>query len=402
MLSRATAVRSNALHFKLTDNVVMKPAQARVRKLLILLVLALGQAPLFAHEIVLPQIVEMQIAPQGDALVVGLKVPAAVAGDSSLPGLLKGGDTAALEEHLRIVAADIARNLDIQEGETTLPQPAATVRRAPDGASIEVELRYPYRVEAGGLSARLNAFSSKDGPVRTDARYLPRSGREQVVGITGPAVRVEFDPSIPAALSTLATRGLNALFEGGDHLLFLVCLLLPMRRPRSAAALYAAAGLAQGVVIALYVARAPMMAPWLPGAAMAAASVIAIAALQNVARARMRWVVPLAIVFGALSGWTFGSIADTSAQFAGAHRLAAMLAFGLVILLGQLWLGAITLALRTWLHERGLPDRVVAMVGSAIVAHSAVHRVMERAPGIADNGWPGGGSRLSDTGITHL
>ena len=30
------------------------------------------------------------------------------------------------------------------------------------------------------------------------------------------------------------------------------------------------------------------------------------------------------------------------------------------------------------------------MVGSAIVAHSAVHRVMERAPGIADNGWPGG------------
>lgn len=368
----------------------MKLAQRRAWRLFTLLVVAGGEATLSAHEIVVPQVVEMRLAPQGDALVVGLKVPAAVAGDSSLTGLLKGGDTATLEEHLRLVAADIARNLDMQEGETTLPQPAATVRRAPDGAAIEVELRYPYRLDAGGLSARLNAFSSKDGPVRTDARYQPRSGREQVVRITGPAVRVEFDPPTLAALSTLAIRGLHALFEGGDHLLFLVCLLLPMRRPRSAATLYAAAGLAQGVVIALYVVRAPMMAPGLSGAAMAAASVIAIAALQNVARARMRWVVPLAIGFGVLSGWTFGSTAEASVQFAGAHRLAAMLAFGLVVLVGQLWLGAITLALRTWLDERGLPDRVVAIVGSAMVAHSAVHRVMARAPGVAGNGWLGG------------
>jgi hypothetical protein len=31
---------------------------------------------------------------------------------------------------------------------------------------------------------------------------------------------------------------------------------------------------------------------------------------------------------------------------------------------------------RTWLHERGLPDRLLVLVGSALVAHSAVHRVM--------------------------
>ena len=45
---------------------------------------------------------------------------------------------------------------------------------------------------------------------------------------------------------------------------------------------------------------------------------------------------------------------------------------------------------RTWLHERGLPDRLLVLVGSALVAHSAVHRVMERAQIVAQDGSFGG------------
>jgi len=46
----------------------------------------------------------------------------------------------------------------------------------------------------------------------------------------------------------------------------------------------------------------PMSADWMAGAAMVAASVTVIATLQGVARARMQWTIPIALVFGALNG----------------------------------------------------------------------------------------------------
>jgi HupE / UreJ protein len=373
-----------------SDKNTDRPARRRALGFFSGLTLLLALAPLSAHEIVVEQIVEMTLDRQGDALVVALHVPAAVTGDPALPGLLKGGDAAALDNRLRIVAADLARNLDVQAGDATLPDPIVTVRRGAGVAAIDVELRYPTRPDEHDFSARLNAFSSKDGPVRTRARYRPGSGREQVVSVTGPVARVAFDPPFSEVLASFAVRGLRALFDSGDHLLFLVCLLLPMRRPRSAATLYAAAAAAQAAVIALCIVRAPMMAPWLSGATLAAASAIVIAAIQNIARARMRWVVLLAIAFGALSGWTFGNAAESSAQFAGAHRPVAMMVFGFVVLLGELWLGALAWGFRTWLDERGLPERIVVVLGSAIVAHSAVHRVMERAQIAAADGSLGG------------
>ncbi len=128
------------------------------------------------------------------------------------------------------------------------------------------------------------------------------------------------------------------------------------------------------------------MAPWLPGAAMAAASAIVIASMQNVAHARWRWVLALVPAFAALNGWTLGQSAEASAQFAGAHVLSGTLAFGAVVLLGELWLGALVWACRAWLHDRGLPDRLLVLVGSALVAHSAMHRVMERAQIVAQDG----------------
>jgi hypothetical protein len=355
-----------------------------------LIALLLAAAPISAHEVVVEQIVDATIAPQGDALVVTLHVPIAVTGDPKLTAALAGSDTAAIEERLRIVAADIARNLDVQQEEATVPAPVAMVRRGSDGLSIDVELRYAGTAGARNLSARLNAFSSNDGPVRTNARFRPESGRDQLVTVTGPATRVEFDPPLITVVASFAVRGLRALFDGGDQLLFLVCILLPLRSRRSALTIYAAAALAQALVTVLYISFAPVMAPWVPGATMAAASAIAIAALQNIARARMRWVVPVAVAFGALNGLAFGQAAATSVQFGGDHGLAAMLTFGSVVLLGELWIGTLSWGLRNWIDDRGLPDRVVASVGSVIVAHSAVHRVMARAPMAAQAGALGG------------
>jgi len=376
---------------------VIRLSRNRRWRLSAILVLILGQVPLSAHEVVVEQIVEMTIEPHDNRLVVALHMPATATGDPSLPALIKGRDEAAREDHMRMVGSDIAHSLDLQQGDATLPEPVVTVRPGSDGLSIDVVLRYAISAGERNLSARLNAFTSKDGPVRTVARYRPGDRSEQVVSITGPAARIAFDPSLTAVLTSFAARGLRALFDSGDHLLFLVCVLLPLRRPRTILGLYAAGALAQAVAMTLFVAGGPAMTAWLPGVAMAAVSTIVIAATQNIARARVRWVLYLTAVFGVLNGWSLGQSAASIAQFAGAHLPLAMFAFAAVVLLGELWLGALIWAFRTWVDDRGLPDRIVVLAGSTLVAHSAIHRVMERGQVVAQAGSFGG-----ERAVTYL
>jgi len=126
-----------------------------------------------------------------------------------------------------------------------------------------------------------------------------------------------------------------------------------------------------------------MTADSMAGAAMVAASATVIATLQAVARARMRWTILVALAFGALSGCLLAQTCVSTAQFGGAHATAAMSAFAAIVLIGELWLAALAFAFRAWLDERGLPDRVVALIGLAMVAHQALHRVADRADIVA-------------------
>ena len=137
-----------------------------------LTLIALGPAALGAHEVIVEQIVAMTLTPQNGTLVVGLHVPATAAGDPSLVGLLKGGDSGALVEQMQIVSADIARNLDVQQGGAALTNPATTSIAARTISSIDVTLRYAVQGDDGDFSARLNGFRS-----RTD-----RSARSHATG----------------------------------------------------------------------------------------------------------------------------------------------------------------------------------------------------------------------------
>lgn len=364
-----------------------------VKAALVAIALVMALAPVSAHELVFAQVVEMVVEPQGNQLLVRLHVPVTVLGDANLPRLSNRTlDLTRIGDALPIVAADIARNLDVHQGDEVLPDPVATARVGADRVSIDVELTYPSGNDARGFSARVNAFRSNDGPVRTNLRYMtPRPGPEHHLRITGPAVRVAFDPPPTDVLQQFVARGVRALFDGGDHLLFLACLLVPVRRGRSAAALFAAAALGQTIAIAMSVGRPPVItAESLTAVATIAASMVVIAALQNVVGAHLRWVVPLAFAFGALNGFTFGDAIVIAEQFAGAHTSIAVAAFVTVVLLGELWLGVLAWATRTWLNERGVPERVVSILASVVIAHSAIHRVLDRGQILAQAGSFGG------------
>src|SRR5215470_13270775 len=91
------------------------------RALAVAIVASLSLAATIRAHDMSDQIVDVAVQPQGDRLAVRLHVPIAVLGYARLPRLTDGTlNAAALDGPLRVVAADIARNLDIQQGERTL------------------------------------------------------------------------------------------------------------------------------------------------------------------------------------------------------------------------------------------------------------------------------------------
>ena len=388
------------------SGVARRPAVA----LITLLALAVLTVRLSAHVVPVEQTVEMFVQPQGDQLIVLLRLPTTVLSDADLPRLANGDlDLSAMDGPLRLVAAEVAGNLEMRQAGVTLSRPTATAvaSRSADTsfatlatalahlaavntaqpiaeqeAFVDLELIYPAH-GGGRLSARLNAFQTRGRPVRTVAHFVLPSGQQQTVSVAGPPERVAFDPDSIEAAKQFVGRGLQALLGGGDHLLWLCCLVVPVRRARTVGALFAAGALGQLATSAASAFQVPLTADWLGAAELIAASAIVMAALQNIAGAHLRWVRPLVLAFGALNGFTFGNHLATAGPFAGAHAVLAVVIFLLVVGIGQLWIGALLWSIRAWLNERGLPEGVATVVLSALIAHSAVHRVLERGQALA-------------------
>ena len=353
----------------------------------LLLLLALGASrALVAHDVPVEHVVDLSVEPRGGDLLVRAHLPAAVVGDANLPRQADGTlDPGAPADRLRIIAADFARNLDLQQGDVSVPAAVESARIGADRASIDIDLKYAS-VNADGISGRLNAVRAAGAPVRTNLRYRLPDGRDHLVSVAGQPARMTFDPAAGEVLAQFIGRGVRALLGGGDHLLFLACVLLPMRRTRFLLAIFAAAAGAQALAIAVTVVRPAAAEPAVAAVAMIAASTVVMAALQNIVRARERLVLLIAVVFGLLNGASFGHDFLVAAPLAWSHAAAAAAAFGATVLVGELWLGALAWATRTWLDERGVPEPVASILVSAVIIHSAMHRFVDRGHVVAQAG----------------
>ena len=323
----------------------------------------------------------MTVQPRGDRLIVRAHIPATALADARLPRLAGGTlDLTTIEQPLLVVAADTARNLDVQHGRVSLGSPQMTAHVGADRASVDVELTYGMDGNATDFSARLNAFQGTPlQPIRTTVTYLQPSGAPQIFSVIGPATRVRFDPTALDALQQFVARSLTSVLTIGDHVLVLACLLLPLRRAGVAARVLAVMMCGQALTIVACVLLPETGAAWAPWAAFIGASAVAMAAVQNIVSARLLWVGVLATVFGVLSGVAFGSEFALARQFAGAHQWIALATFLLVLMTAELWLGAVLWATRAWLGSRGVPERMLTVVASALIAHAAVHEVVDRS-----------------------
>lgn len=243
---------------------------------------------------------------------------------------------------------------------------------------MDVLLEVPVGSEASRFSVE-PAWSHLGLSTTTVLRFLPPGGSERVLQYDGDPGRVELDPRWHQAAFLFVKMGFLHILEGLDHILFLLCLVIPFRRFVPLVPIVTAFTVAHSITL---MAAAFGMAPnvlWFPPLieTLIALSIVYMA-FENIAGAslRRRWMV--AFGFGLIHGFGFSFLLTESLQFAGNHLFASLLAFNVGVELGQLafLLAAIPVlgALFRWV----VAEKVGTILLSALVAHTASHWMTDR------------------------
>src|SRR5262245_47910098 len=373
------------------------------------LLLALPQCAR-AHDIPTDVQVNAFVVPEGQRLRLLVRVPMKALRDVDYPrrgaGLL---DVARADSALRNAASLwIADELELYEGDVRLgPPKIAAVRvslesdrsfesyeqalahlrgeRLPDKLELYWEqglldalLEYPVASDRAAFSIRPKL--ERLGMRTTIAlRFLPPGGAVRAFQLHGDPGLVRLDPSWVQAASRFVESGFLHILDGADHLLFLLCLVIPFRRLKPLVWIVTSFTVAHSITL---IGSAYGLGPdrlWFPPLVEALIAIsILYMAIENVlgSSVRRRWVVTFA--FGLVHGFAFSYALRESLQFAGSHLLVSLVSFNIGIELGQLLVLALLVPALELLF-RCVPERAGTILISLIVGHTAWHWMTERA-----------------------
>ncbi|HUF47593.1 MAG TPA: HupE/UreJ family protein [Vicinamibacterales bacterium] len=378
----------------------------------LLAVMALAAIPA-AHEIPVDVTAHVLIRPEGDRLRMIVRVPLAAMRDVEYPltgaGFLDLADTR-LSGRLRDAATLwIAQSLHLSAADRPLPAPTVAAHRLsmPTDRSLEtwdqalahvegppmpvdtqviwnqllfdVLLESPIDGDAGALSLRPE-LARLGLRVRTVLRFFLPDGAVRAFEYAGDPGLVRLDPTWAQAAGRFVALGFEHILGGIDHLLFLLCLVIPFRRLGQLVLVVTAFTVAHSITM---IAAALELAPdafWFPPLieTLIAASILYMA-IENIVGAtnvHRRWAI--AFGFGLVHGFGFSFALRESLQFAGGHLATSLLSFNLGVELGQV---LVLLAMVPVLHvvfTRVVAERMGAIVLSALVAHTAWHWMVTR------------------------
>lgn len=264
------------------------------------------------------------------------------------------------------------------------PALPATVRMRPEVALFDVRLEVPIADDESRFTIDPALAHLGIETVSVIHLVLP-DGAERVFQYEGDPGPVELDPRWHQAVLRFAMLGFDHILEGWDHLLFVLCLVIPFRSVRGLVPVVTAFTLAHSITL---IAAAMGMAPnvlWFPPLVetLIAASIVWMA-LENVlgiGRER-RWTV--AFGAGLIHGFGFSFLLTESLQFAGGHLLSSLLAFNVGVEFGQLLALAVFVPVLRWAFARLPSIRVGEIVLSVLVGHTAWHWMTERGAGFAE------------------
>ena len=213
----------------------------------------------------------------------------------------------------------------------------------------------------------------------TVLRFVTPEGAERVYQYTGNPGRVRLDPRWHQAFLRFVVLGFAHILDGIDHLLFLLCLVIPMRRFWPLVSVVTAFTAAHSITLGASVLGIAPNALWFPPLieTLIAASIVFMALENIVAKTqKRRWM--WAFGFGLVHGFGFSFLLRESLQFAGSHLFTSLLGFNLGVEFGQLFALLIMVPGLALLFAKVIPERTGAILVSALVAHTSWHWMAER------------------------
>jgi len=373
------------------------------------LVLLLPSAAV-AHDIPADVTVQAFLKPEGQLLRLIVRVPLKAMLDIDFPKRGPGYlDLARVDASLRHAATLwVSDRMEVYEDEISLPAPKVVQARvslqsdksfgsyeealghvtgAPlpdqtelfwDQAMLDVLFEYPIISDRSPLSIR-SGLSRLGIRVVTVLRFVAPGGIVRAFEFVGDPGLIRLDPRWHQAALRFVELGFRHILDGTDHLLFLLCLVIPLRRFGSLIPVVTSFTVAHSITL---IASAYNLGPdalWFPPLieTLIAISIVYMA-LENITGSnfRRRWMITFG--FGLVHGFGFSFALQQTLQFAGSHLLTSLLSFNVGVELGQILVLVILIPALEILFRFAVAERMGTIILSAIVAHTGWHWMIER------------------------
>ena len=258
------------------------------------------------------------------------------------------------------------------------PPVASSTRLPVTQALLDVELSVPITDPEARFSLEpgLDHLGIR---TRSVIHFVRPDGSERSFQYVGDPGRVRLDPNWLQAASRFVWDGFLHILGGVDHLLFLLCLVIPYRKVRPLIPVVTAFTVAHSITLIAAAMGLTPRALWFPAfvETLIALSIVYMA-IENLLGTRLdrRW--GIAFGFGLIHGFGFSFALQETLQFAGSHLFTALLAFNVGVELGQLLVLVVAVPTLAFLLRR-VPERGGVIVISALVAHQAWHWMTARS-----------------------
>jgi hypothetical protein len=368
-----------------------------------------------AHDIPTDVVVHTILKPEGDRLNFLVRVPLEAMRDINFPergpGYLVISEA---DQTIRDAATTwIAREVTLYENglplddwnivaaRLSLPSASAfdsyadayqsvTGPRLPDSidlhrnqAMLDVLIRYPIESATSEFSVDTD-FALLGMRTTTVMRFMPVDGVERLFQFSGDPGLVSLDPRWHHAFFRFVKNGIVHILDGADHLLFVICLLIPFRRLRPLIAIITSFTVAHSITLIASTFGLVPNVLWFPSLIeMLIAASIVYMAIENIVGSKWqrRWLI--AFGFGLVHGFGFSFALTETLQFAGGHVLTSLLAFNLGVEIGQLMIILLAVPVLNFLFRKPHVERMGTIILSALLAHSGWHWMSARASDLA-------------------
>lgn len=387
--------------------------------LLLALCLAIASpTPADAHDV--PNKIVMQgfVHPEGDTLNVALRVPLIALLNTDMPKRGPGYLDLERIQDLRDAEAATAGSIRSFQGDTLLrPESIESQLSVPSDKSFssyetalqhvqdplppsdtdifwnqgffDVHLEYPVGSASADFALEVQLPPELGSRTELALQFIDSDGDESMYRVTEGSGRVVLDPRWYQAAWTFVKTGFVHILGGLDHLLFLLCLVIPFRRVGPLLPIVTSFTVAHSITLIASMYDLVPQGPWFPPLVetLIAASIVYMA-IENMfaANLKRRWVI--AGAFGLVHGLGFSYGLQESFQFAGDHMLVSLASFNLGVEAGQVLVLLIAVPVLLALLSDRLLGRIGVVVLSVLVAHTTWHWTVDRARVLADVSWP--------------